>query len=204
MYAYHKKSDRKKIIALGCALLVLCGVAFTIQWYVNKDHTKIAPVIKEEEEMVVTLPDEAETVIAPFNVEASVVLEYFDGSDHEVNDYTNFNGVYRGNQGIDYAYNNENFDVLCMASGVVSEVKVDEMFGNTVTIESGKLKITYQSLDAINVKKGDKIKQKDVLAKASSNVYNPELNNHLHIVCEKDGVIVDPKLVIHESVEVQS
>lgn len=196
MYAYNKKSDHKKVIIIGCAIILLCGFAFLMQWYLNKDNSVLTPIIKEEDEVVIKLPDKEETIIAPFNVEANIVLEYFDGSDHEIKDYTNFNGVYRANQGIDYAYNEESFDVLCMASGVVSEVKTDETFGNSISITSGKLVITYQSLDALNYKKGDTIKQKDVIAKASSNVYNPELSNHVHIVVEKEGVLVDPKTII--------
>lgn len=199
MYAYNKKSDRKKVIALGCALILLCCSIFLMQWYLNRGDDPIAPVISEEDEVVIKLPDKEESIIAPYTVEASVVLEYFDGSDHEVNDFTNLNGVYRPNQGIDYAYNGESFDVVCMISGTVSEVKEDEMFGNTVSIKSDQLTITYQSLDAINFKVGDSVNQNDVIAKASTNVYNPDLGNHVHIVVEKDGTLIDPKTVINKS-----
>lgn len=201
MYAYNKKSDRKKVVALGCAIILLCGFGFLMQWYLTRDNTKLTPVISEEDEIVIKLPDKEENIIAPYTVEASVVLEYFDGSDHEVSDYTNFNGVYRPNQGIDYAYNGESFDVICMIGGKVSEVKKDETFGNTITITSDRLVITYQSLDALNFKVGDTIKQGDVIAKASTNVYNPELKNHVHIVVEKDGTIVDPKTIIGKTLD---
>lgn len=201
MYAYNKKSDRKKVVALGCALILLCGFGFLMQWYLTRDNEKLTPVISKEDEIVIKLPDKEENIIAPYTVEASVVLEYFDGSDHEVNDYTNFNGIYRPNQGIDYAYNGESFDVVCMISGKVSEVKQDETFGNTITITSDQLVITYQSLDALNFKVNDTIKQGDVIAKASVNAYNPELGNHVHIVVEKDGTLVDPKTMINKTLE---
>lgn len=201
MYAYNKKSDRKKVVALGCAIILLCGFGFLMQWYLTRDNTKLTPVISEEDEIVIKLPDKEENIIAPYTVEASVVLEYFDGSDHEVSDYTNFNGVYRPNQGMDYAYNGESFDVVCMIGGKVSEVKEDETFGKTITITSDRLVITYQSLDALNFKVGDTIKQGDVIAKASTNVYNPELKNHVHIVVEKDGTIVDPKTIIGKTLD---
>lgn len=201
MYAYNKKSDRKKVVALGCALILLCGFGFLMQWYLTRDNELLTPVISEEDEIVIKLPDKEENIIAPYNVEASVVLEYFDGSDHEVKDYTNLNGVYRPNQGIDYAYNGESFDVICMIGGKVSEVKEDETFGNTITITSDRLVITYQSLDALHFKVGDTIKQGDVIAKASVNAYNPELGNHVHIVVEKDGTLVDPKAIIGKTLE---
>lgn len=199
MYAYNKKSDRKKIVAVGCAIIVLCGCGFLMQWYLNQGNKTMTPVLKEKDEVVITLPDKEESIIAPFHVDADIVLEYFDGTNHEIKDYTSFNNVYRPNQGIDYAYNDESFDVVCMVSGTVSEVKKDETFGNTISVTSGKLVITYQSLDALNYKKGDTIKQNDVIGKASVNVYNPELNNHVHIVALKDGLLVNPKTLIGQS-----
>lgn len=199
MYAYNKKSDRKKVVALACAIILLCGFGFLMQWYLTRDNDKITPIISEKDEIVIKLPDKEESIIAPYTVEANIVLEYFDGSDHEVNDYTNFNGVYRPNQGIDYAYNDESFDVICMIGGKVSAVKEDETFGKTITVTSDQLVITYQSLDALNFKEGDTIKQGDVIAKASVNAYNPELGNHVHIVVEKNGTIIDPKTIIGKS-----
>lgn len=108
---------------------------------------------------------------------------------------TKFEGVYRANQGMDYSFNKEAFDVLASFSGEVSDVKEDNIFGKSVTITSKDLSITYQSLSDITVKKGDKVNQKDPIAKAGSNIYNKELGNHLHIVVEKNGKIIDPELM---------
>ena len=60
------------------------------------------------------------------------MLEYFDGKDHEVDSMTKFEGVYRANQGIDYACNDEAFDVLAVFAGDVSEVKEDALFGRVL------------------------------------------------------------------------
>ena len=51
--------------------------------------------------------------------------------------------------------NDQVFEVQAVFSGEVSDVRNDELFGNTVVIQSGDLIITYQSLDAIQVKKGE-------------------------------------------------
>ncbi len=91
--------------------------------------------------------------VKPFSVDAQVVLDYYDGKESEINNITQFEGVYRGNQGIDYALNDQVFEVQAVFSGEVSDVRNDELFGNTVVIQSGDLIITYQSLDAIQVKK---------------------------------------------------
>lgn len=198
MYAYQKKIDRKKVLALIMAVVVIASLGIWTQWYLNKPNT-IVPVMKESE-LVISLPDKEERAILPFQVEAQVVLEYFDGSDHEVNDYTNLAGVYRPNQGIDYAFNGESFDVVAMMSGKVSEVKNDEMFGNSISVVSNDITIVYQSLDALHYKVGDSITQKDVLGKASVNTYNPELGNHVHIVVSKNGTIMNPKSIIEKTI----
>lgn len=198
MYAYQKKVDRKKVLALIMAVVVIASLGIWTQWYLNRPDT-IVPVMKETE-LVIKLPDKEERAIAPFQVEAQIALEYFDGSNHEVNDYTNLAGVYRPNQGIDYTFNGESFDVVAMMSGKVSEVKNDEMFGNSISVVTKDVTIVYQSLDAINFKVGDSINQNDVIGKASTNTYNPELGNHLHIVVSKNGVIMNPKFIIEKTI----
>lgn len=195
MYAYVNKKDRKKIYAIAslCAAIVLCTA---LSLFLRPNDKKATPVIKEEDQVVITLPENEEIVVAPFKVEAGIVKEYFDGSDHDIADYTNLDGVYRPNQGIDYGYNDEAFEVVSMISGTVSEVKSDPLFGNSVTIQSDDVYITYQSLDALNLKKDDKIEQGTVIGKASTNVYNPDLGNHVHIVVMKNDTLLNPKLVI--------
>jgi len=194
MYAYKKTMKKKVYMIAGLSLALVLTSAVALFLKVNeKDAT---PVIKEEDTPVIALPDKEKKFINPFEVDALIVKEFFDGNKHEVSDYTNLEGVYRPNQGIDYAYKDESFDVLCMMDGKVSEVKEDALFGKSVTIVSDFISITYQSLDAFACKEGDMIKQKDVLGKASKNAYNPELGNHVHIVVEKNNEIIDPKIIL--------
>lgn len=204
MYAYQKKTNHKKGILLGSGfalLVLLCGFAL---FFENQQPS--APILKEEE-LVISLPKKEvsetsiEEIIAPFQGEASIVLEYYDGTQHEVKDYTELSGIFRPNQGIDYAENGESFDVIAMVSGVVSEVKQDEMFGNSITVKSNGLEITYQSLDALNYQVNDEIKQKEVIGKASTNAYNPDLGNHLHVVVMQNGKLCDPKSIIGKTTD---
>lgn len=197
MYSYKRKTNHKKLYVLSSVSLML--VAGIVSWQFMDKSKDDVPVMKEE--FVITLPDSIEKTILPFQVEASVVLEYFDGSNHEVKDYTNLNGVYRPNQGIDYAYNEEAFDVISMLSGEVIEVKKDELLGNSVSIKKEDLIIVYQSLESVNVKVKDKVKQGDMIGKAGKNTYNPELGNHLHLVVEKKGLLMDPKSIIKKSID---
>ena len=76
------------------------------------------------------------------------------------------------------------------------EVINDTLLGNGIKIQSGEYIITYQSLESISLKKGDVVKQKDVLGKSSSNLYKASLKNHLHTAVEKNGVKIDPNSII--------
>ena len=141
-----------------------------------------------------------ETVAAPFAINAKEVLHFFDKTKSEdvlSQAVTEFEGVYRPNQGLDYAYDGKVFEATAMLGGTVTEVKEDAMFGKSVTVKTGEdLEITYQSLSQVSVKKDQVVNQNDVLGLAGENVYNKDLGIHLHVVVQKDGKLIDPATVI--------
>ena len=199
MYSYKKKKrfpKRSLMVFMSC--LCMCAAAYLTYEYTLQDKEAQTPVFNEDTTPVLNLPqsDTIEKGVQPFSVDAKVVLDYYDGSDTKVASLTKFEGVYRGNQGMDYAFNDEAFEVLASFSGEVTEVKDDNIFGKTVTIKSDDLSITYQSLSQVTVKKGDKLKQKAIIGKAGTNIYNKDLGNHLHIVVEKNKVLIDPAVII--------
>lgn len=186
------------MVSLACLLAV--SVSYLSYEYYQQTRSKDTAVFKEQDVPVLSLPDTAQQkAIKPFTVEAQTALEYFDGSESKVETMTKFEGVYRGNQGIDYTFQDQAFDVVACLDGTVSEVKEDAVFGKSVTIVNQDLSITYQSLSDIAVKNGDRVHQSDVIAKAGKNIYNKDLGNHLHIVVEKNGKIMDPKLMYDKS-----
>lgn len=201
MYSYTKPKKvfkRRLMVSLACLLAV--SVSYLSYEYYQQTRSKDTAVFKEQDVPVLSLPDTAQQkAIKPFTVEAQTALEYFDGSESKVETMTKFEGVYRGNQGIDYTFQDQAFDVVACLDGTVSEVKEDAVFGKSVTIVNQDLSITYQSLSDIAVKNGDRIHQSDVIAKAGKNIYNKDLGNHLHIVVEKNGKIMDPKLMYDKS-----
>lgn len=199
MYSYKKKKNfpkRSLMVFMSC--LCMCAAAYLTYEYTLQDKEAQTPVFNEDTTPVLNLPqsDTIEKGVQPFSVDAKLVLDYYDGTDTKVASLTKFEGVYRGNQGMDYAFNDEAFDVLASFSGEVTEVKDDNIFGKTVTIHSDDLSITYQSLSEVAVKKGDKLKQKAIIGKAGTNIYNKDLGNHLHIVVEKNKVLIDPAVII--------
>lgn len=192
-------NKRKLILTLSCLLVV--AVTFLSYEYALTQKEQDTAVFKEEAIPVLALPNTVQKGILPYNVEATTVLEYFDGKDGEIANMTKFEGVYRANQGIDYAFEDQAFDIMAIFSGNVSEVSEDPMFGKSITITNGDLAITYQSLSDIAFKQGDVVNQGDVIAKASTNIYNKDLGNHLHIVVEKNGAIIDPKSIYEKTLE---
>lgn len=194
MYSYTNKKSHKKaglIAGMGCILTL---AVLTASYFLTQTPDVSEPVSSEEISIpVIALPSSEEKVIRPYKVEAVIVLDYYDGSDGEIPSMSKFEGTYRGNQGIDYAYQEEAFDVLAMLSGTVTEVKEDPLFGHSCTIQSGDLLITYQSLKDMKLNVGDEVKQGDALSVASTNIYNKDLGNHLHLVVEKNGMRIDPE-----------
>lgn len=203
MYSYVKhKNFKKRTLFLLCCVFGILGISYFSYYNMNQQEKKETAVFKEEENIVLTLADMTQKGVFPFSVKAKTVLEYYDGSNHDVDSITKFEGVYRGNQGIDYALDNESFEISPIFSGTVTEVKEDELFGNSVTIQSSDaIKITYQSLSNVTVKQGDEVHQKQVFAKAGENIYHKDLGVHLHVVVEQNDVIIDPKLVYDKTLE---
>ena len=199
MIAYervNRKAKRKVFIGIG--LVILVGVGFMgYQHFTPKEE----PVFREE--LVLNLPDTEKInevidtkvqFILPFE-KGNVVVDYFDGETGEIISVIEFEGVYRPSQGVDISNNGESFNVYSASDGVVLDVMQDTMLGNGIRVQSGEYIITYQSLDNIKLKKGDVVKQKDVLGSSSSNIYQASLKNHLHLVVEKNGTRIDPNSI---------
>ena len=202
MLSYERKAVRWKkrgIVILSLFLLIAVG---TLTWVMNQSSPS-EPTVAESDQVLLTLPQAAqtETVNRPFSVEAVIAVDYFDGESGEVDAFTKFEDVYRSSQGIDYTYNDEPFPVLAMMSGEVSDVREDELFGNTVVITSGELTVTLQSLGEVSVSKGDSVKQGEVIGTAGTCVYSKDLGNHLHLVSEVGGRLVDPQSIYDKSAE---
>lgn len=169
-----------------------------------KPEEKQQPVFKEEVpilKMTHEIKETPKTIIKPFLIDAMKAKEYYDGKDHEVDSITKFEGVYRSNQGIDYTYQNQNFDVVASLDGVVKEIKDDPILGKSVTIVSDQIEITYQSLAEILVKQNQQVQQKAKIGTAGENIYDRDIGNHLHYVVSVKGKIIDPESIYGKSVE---
>ena len=199
MILYEKKNKKAKRITLvlGFLGLIALGVVGFNQLNQKEDvvfNDKLVlklPDLEEEKEVVETKV----RFILPYDT-GKKVIDYFDGKSKEIISVVEFEGIYRPSLGVDISNNGESFNVYSASDGVVLEVINDTLLGNGIKIQSGEYIITYQSLESISLKKGDVVKQKDVLGKSSSNLYKASLKNHLHIAVEKNGVKTDPNSII--------
>ena len=198
MYRYTKKKSHRKAMVIASLSFVLAIAVVTTTYFLTneREETSDIPVSNEQVNIpVISLPKSEEQAMRPYQVDAQIVLDFYGERKSEVPNMTKFEGTYRANQGIDYAYNDEAFDVTAIFSGEVSEVKEDPLFGHSCTIVSGDLAITYQSLQDMRFEVGSEIKQGEAISVAAANIYNKELGNHVHIVVEKNGERVDPESI---------
>ena len=95
----------------------------------------------------------------------------------------------------------QQFTVISILDGTVTNVKEDELLGKTIEITHDNDYVSvYQSLSEINVKKGDSITQGQVLGKSGTNKLDQELGNHLHFELYIGGQIVNPTLYLDKEV----
>ena len=103
-------------------------------------------------------------------------------------------GDWRVHSGIDIK-GKSGIDVKCPADGKVLEAKDDSLTGKTVTVDHGNGYVTtLYNLGKMNVKKGQQVKEGDVLGTVgiSAPVEAAE-DAHVHFEMKKDGKYVDPQ-----------
>ncbi len=111
--------------------------------------------------------------------------------------------TYMQNSGVDFISTNT-FDIISVLDGTVSDVKEDETLGKIVEIKHNNDYISiYQSLSEVSVKKGDTVKQGQVIGKSGTNELDKEIGNHLHFEFYVNGQIVDPTLYLNKELTKQ-
>lgn len=136
-----------------------------------------------------------EKLLKPFNVDAKVERYFFDLNDSKTQESAllNYKGSYIPSTAMEYTHNNTKFDVVASFSGVVTERKVDPLYGYMVYIKNDNgLTAIYGSLNDIKVNVGDSVKQGEVIAKAGTNTIDTLLNNHLHFALMKNDTLLNP------------
>lgn len=199
-----KKSVVYLLYGLGFVLLV--GVAFTIENVFTKKtfDDKLTYVSKTVFDEVVPVVATDYKVIRPINKsEIQVVYGYYDykaDEENQKNSILVYDKTYMQSSGITYGYN-ESFDVVSILDGKVITVKQDELLGNIVEIEhSNGIISVYQSLDNVNVKVNDTIKQGTIIGKSGKNNLNKTTEYCLYFEMIVNGSLVNPNEYYDKSI----
>lgn len=188
-------------IIYGLVAILGIGSAYLIENMLNnavfkeEDHYGyVSETITEEEVPVVNTEP---TLIRPYNdTEIKIVKNYYDYKADETsqqNAIIYHENTYMQNSGIAYG-GKDNFDVVAILDGEVVEVKNDKLLGNIVQIKhNDKIISVYQSLSETNVKKGDTIKQGQVIGKSGTSNISKDLGSHLLFELIINGTTVNPE-----------
>ena len=192
----------KAAIVVSLLAVFLFGGIMIFSNRANNDQTVVVTPSDDE----VNTPDDntgneqpivvVEKLLKPFSVNAEVKRYFFDKDDtSEIQEQSlvEYQGKYTPSTSMEYIYNNTRFDVVAAFSGVVTERKLDPLYGYVVYVKNDKgLTAVYGSLTDVKVNVGDNVKQGDVIAKAGTNTIDATLSNHLHFALIKDNKLINP------------
>ncbi|MEK3798655.1 M23 family metallopeptidase [Peribacillus sp. FSL H8-0477] len=198
-----KKRWTMPAIYLASAAIILSAVL----WYQNSDNQtaengkdkETAETAKDFNQPSVEVNSKLESIKMPVaDASATVIKKNFydknaDKAEQEAA-LVYYNNRYEPNKGIDVAArDNKAFDVVASISGEVTKVEDDSLNGNLVEVEHEDGVVTrYQSIQDIEVKVGEKVKQGEKLAVAGQSLINEDAGVHVHFEIRKDGVAVNP------------
>ena len=175
--------------------VILLGMVTTKKYTPTYEYVSKSIFDYEEDVKVV---NSGEKIIRPYNNEnVKMVKDFYDyqgESSSQENSLIYYEDTYIQSSGVSYS-SGEPFQVLAILDGTVTEVKEDDVVGNSITVEhSNGIISIYQSITNIKVKEGDKINAGFVIADSSTSNISKELNNHLYFELIINGVCVNPEV----------
>lgn len=197
--------NKNVFVFTAMIMLFVVGVSLTQLTIDNLSKSEEIPVAFVEQEMNdgILVSDLVENVKSPVDSNIAIVGRFYDLklSDEELaSALVYFEGVYRTSYGITYCNDGNDFDVYASVSGTITKKTDDPLLGWVITLstEDG-VDITYQSLGEVNVEKGEIVKQGDTIGVSGQNIYQSDLNSHLHFIIEVNDVAINPENVIGKS-----
>ena len=149
------------------------------------------PVVKEEQTKDITQP------VKPFtSTSVSISKSFYDMTDDDLkqqNYLVYYEKTYLQNSGVLYV-SQEQFDIVNVLDGKVTNVGVDDILGNFVEItHNTNLKTIYYSLGDVLVKKDDEVKANAIIALSGSNKIEKDSSNSLLFEVYLNGVTINPE-----------
>ena len=206
-----KRRKLKQGVWISLYLVLIVGIvvsAFALRSAMNSvpseddDLDYVSSSILDEDVPVI---NEVSKMIKPYTAEGvSIAKSYYDyqaDAAEQEKSIVYHDNTYMQNSGVDYVLDNV-FDVVSVLDGTVTNVKEDELVGKTVEIKHDNDYVTvYQSLSEVSVKKGDTVKQGDVIGKSGTNELDSEVGNHLHFELYIGGQVVNPASYIDKEIK---
>lgn len=149
------------------------------------------PVVKEEQTKDITQP------VKPFtSTSVSISKLFYDMTDDDLkqqNSLVYYEKTYLQNSGVLYV-SQEQFDIVNVLDGKVTNVGVDDILGNFVEVtHNTNLKTIYYSLGDVLVKKDDEVKANAIIALSGSNKIEKDSSNSLLFEVYLNGVTINPE-----------
>lgn len=198
------KRKLKKQVVYGIyavALVSLFGALYFIERSTSPYNLKHGEDIKYVSKTIfdkdIPVVSTEKTIIRPYvDNEIKVVKAFYDyqadSKEQEKSLILNEN-TYIQSSGVSYG-GKENFEVVAILDGTVTDVKEDNLLGKIVEVSHGNEIISiYQSLSDVKVKKDDKITQGQVIGTSGTANIDKDLGNHLYLELIVKGSNVNPE-----------
>ena len=197
-----KRKLKKQVVysMYALALVALFGTLYFVEKSTSpynlakEDMQYVSKTIFDKDIPVVSAE---KTIIKPFvDAEIKVVKAFYDyqaeASEQEKALIFNEN-TYIQSSGVSYG-GKDNFEVVAILDGTVTDVKEDALLGKIIEVSHGNDIISvYQSLSDIKVKKDDKVTQGQVIGISGNANIEKDLGNHLYFELIIKGANVNPE-----------
>lgn len=196
-----KRRLKRPVVYLlyGVAFVMLVGISFMLENLLSdkkldEDIKYVSDTMIDHVEPVISTNN---VIIRPYNdSEIKVLLDYYDyqGTEEiQQNSILVYENTYMQSSGITYG-GKDNFDIISVLDGKVTNIKEDELLGNIVEItHSNGIISIYQNLSEINVKIDDTIKQGEIIGKSGTSKLNSDLGSCLYFELIINGNLVNPE-----------
>lgn len=160
----------------------------------EKNQDYVSDTIIEDEVPVVNTKT---IMIRPYtDASLSIVKSYYDykaEAEAQEKSIIYYENTYIQNSGVSYG-GKDNFDVVAVLDGTVTDIKEDEHLGKIIEIKHENNVISvYQSLGETTVKKDDIVTQGQIIGKSGTSNISKDLGNHLHFELIVKGITVNPE-----------
>lgn len=206
------KKRLKDWVIPALALFILSGLLLLYYLLSNITNTNLVPgetyltdILIENQNTIEVNKEIKTTIIKPYKGEnISISKYYYNSNDEETKQQQSlikYENIYMPNTGVLYSSDTE-FEIVSILDGRVTSIKQDDILGNIIEIEhSNNIVTIYQSVKNVNVKKGDIVKQGDLIALSGPNKLENEKDNCLHFEVYKEGNLTNPEEFIETKTE---